>query len=82
MSDAFILDTVGDSSLLKLLGGSGQDAHGDAESDDAPACKISSSSVACVVAQPFIFEAWSSIPAASAALVKYLCVSSSGSRRR
>jgi hypothetical protein len=37
-----------------LLGGSGQDLHGDAESDDSPACKSSSSSR--VVVEPITFE--------------------------
>jgi hypothetical protein len=55
-SDAFVFDTVGDASLLKLLGGSGQDVHSDAESDDAPACKNSSSDVSRVVVEPITFE--------------------------
>ena len=55
-SDAFVFDTVGDASLLKSLGGSGQDVHGDAESDDAPARKNSSSNVTRVVVEPITFE--------------------------
>jgi hypothetical protein len=38
------------------LGGSGQDVHSDAESDDAPACKNSSSDVSRVVVEPITFE--------------------------
>jgi hypothetical protein len=45
--DAFVFDTVGDASLLKLLGGSDQ-------SHDAPACKDNSSGR--VVVQPIAFE--------------------------
>jgi hypothetical protein len=45
--DAFVFDTDGDASLLKLLGGSDQ-------SHDAPACKHNSSGR--VVVQPIAFE--------------------------